>query len=53
MRLELADVFGYADREKKTYGLGYTLTLKRNNINDPIISDNAIAVAKLEIKDIG
>ena len=37
VRIKLTDIFGFADQEKITYGLGYTLTLKRNNINDPII----------------
>ena len=44
-------MFGFADQEKITYGLGYTLTLKRNNNNDPFIRDNAITAAK-KIKDI-
>ena len=35
--IKLIDLFEFADQEKVTYGLGYTLTLKRNNNNDPII----------------
>ena len=34
VRIRLSDIFGFADQEKITYGLGYTLTLKRNNNND-------------------
>ena len=50
MRLKQTDVFGYADKENITYVFGYTLTLQRNNSNYPIIRDNAIAVAKIDIK---
>ena len=28
LRIKLKDLFGFADQEKITYGLGYTLTLK-------------------------
>ena len=28
--IKLKDKFGFGDQEKKPYGLGYTLTLKRN-----------------------
>ena len=52
VRINLKDLFGFADQEKITYGLGYTLTLKRNINNDPIIRDNAITAAKINIKDI-
>ena len=52
VRIRLSDIFGFADQEKITYGLGYTLTLKRNNNNDPIIRDNVITAAKINIKDI-
>ena len=45
-------MFGFADQEKTTYGLGYSLTLKRNNNNDPIIRDNGVDAAKTDIKDI-
>ena len=45
-------MFGFADQEKITYGLGYSLTLKRNNNNDPIIRDNGVDAAKIVIKDI-
>ena len=52
VRIKLTDVFGYADQEDITYGLGYTLTLKRNKSNDAIVRDNAIALAKIDLKDI-
>ena len=52
VRIKLTDIFGFADQEKITYGLGYTLTLKRNNNNDPIIKDNGVDPAKINIKDI-
>ena len=52
VRIRLSDIFGFADKEKITYGLGYTLTLKRNNNNDPIIRDNGVDAAKINIKDI-
>ena len=51
MRIKLKDLFGFADQEKKAYGLGYTLTLKRNN-NDAIIRGAAVDVAKVVVKDI-
>ena len=52
VRIRLSDIFGFADQEKITYGLGYTLTLNRNNNNDPIIRDNGVDAAKINIKDI-
>ena len=39
-------------KKKNTYGLGYTLTLKRNNNNNPIIRNNGVDGAKINIKDI-
>ena len=36
VRIKLKDLFGFADQEKITYGLGYTLTLKRNSSNDVV-----------------
>ena len=50
--IKLTDIFGFADQEKITYGLGYTLTLKRNKNNDPIIRDNGVDAAKIVRKDI-
>ena len=52
VRIKLKDLFGFADQEKITYGLGYSLTLKRNNNNDSIIRDNGVDAAKTNIKDI-
>ena len=52
VRIKLTDIFGFADQEKITYGLGYSLTLKRNNNKDPIIRDNGVDAAKINIKDI-
>ena len=53
VNIELIDLFGFADQEKVTYGIGYTLTLKRNNNNDPIIRTAAVDAAKIVIKVIG
>ena len=52
VRIKSTDMIGFADQEKITYGLGYSLTLKRNNNNDPIIRDNGVDAAKIVIKDI-
>ena len=52
VRRKLKDLFGFADQEKITYGLGYTLTLKRNNNNDAILRGNGVDAAKIDIKDI-
>ena len=45
-------MFGFADQEKTTYGLGYRLTLKRNNNNDAIVRDAGVEGAKINIKQI-
>ena len=47
------NIFGFAeDQEKRTYGLGYKLTLIRN-IDSAILSkDNATIIAKIEINSI-
>ena len=42
----------FAGQEKITYGLGYTLTLKRNSSNDAILRCNAVDAAKVVVKDI-
>ena len=52
MNIKLIDLFGFADQEKVTYGLGYTLMLKRNNNNDPIIRTNGVDAAKIVMKGI-
>ena len=46
VRIKMRDFFGFADRKRITYGLGYSLPLKRNNNNDAIIRDNGVAAAK-------
>ena len=53
VRIKLKDLFGFADQEKITYGLGYTLTLKRNTNNDAILRGAGVDAAKVVIKDIG
>ena len=53
LRIKFRDLFGFADQEKKVVDeFGYTLSLTRNNTNDPIIRDDEIAVAKVYIKYI-
>ena len=52
VRMKLKDLFGFADQEKIPYGLGYTLTLKRNTNNDAILKGNAVDAAKVVVKDI-
>ena len=52
VRIKLIDLFGFADQEKIPYGLGYTLTLKRNTNNDVIIRGAGVDNAKVVVKDI-
>ena len=52
VRIKLKDLFGFADQEKTTYGLGYTLTLKRNSSNDVVFRTNGVDAAKVLVKDI-
>ena len=52
VRIKLKDLFGFADQEKITYGLGYSLTLKRNTNSDAIIRTAGVDAAKINIKDI-
>ena len=52
VRRKLKDLFGFADQDKITYGLGYTLTLKRNTNNDVIIRGAGVDAAKVVVKDI-
>ena len=52
VRVKLKDLFGFADQEKITYGLCYTLTLKRNSSNDAIIRGNGVDAAKVDVNDI-
>ena len=53
VRIKLRDLFGCADQEKITYGLGYKLNLKRKNNNDPYIRTSGVDAAKLDIKNNG
>ena len=48
----MRDLFGFADQEKITYGLGYTLTLKRNSSKDVIKRGAGVDAAKVDVKDI-
>ena len=52
MRIKLKDLFGFADQEKITYGLGYILTLKRKSSNDVVFRTAAVNDAKVVVKGI-
>ena len=53
VRICLKDVFGFAEhQEKATYGLGYKLTLTRNNDNAVLNKTNATALGKVKINGI-
>ena len=52
VRIKLKDLFGFADQGKITYGLGYTLTLKRNSSSDVVFRVNGVDAAKMVVKDI-
>ena len=52
VRIKLKDLFGFADQEKIPYGLGYTLTLKRNSSNYVVFRTNGVDAAKVVVKDI-
>ena len=52
VRIKLRYLFGFADQEKITYGLGYTLTLNRNSNNDVVFRTNGVDAAKIDIKEI-
>ena len=52
VRIKLKDLFGFPDQEKITYGLGSTLTLKRNSSNDVVFRTNGVDAAKVVVKDI-
>ena len=52
-RIYLKDIFGYAEyQQKATYGLGYKLTLTRNNDNVVLNKGNAINFGKIKINAI-
>ena len=53
VRIYLKDIFGYAeDQQKATYGLGYSLTLTRNNDNVVLNKGNAINIGTIKINAI-
>ena len=53
VRIYLKDVFRFAEhQEKATYGLGYKLTLTRNNDSAVLNKDNAIPLAKVKFSGI-
>ena len=53
VRIYLKDIFGYAEyQQKATYGLGYKLTLTRNNDNVVLNRGNAINIGKIKINAI-
>ena len=53
VRIYLKDVFGFAEhQEKATYGLGYKLTLTRNNDSGVLDKNNTVALGKVEISGI-
>ena len=50
VRIYLKDIFGFAEhQEKGTYGLGYNLTLTRNNNNAVLNKHNAVANGRFKI----
>ena len=53
VRIMLKDVFGFVEhQEKTTYGLGYKLTLRRNEDDDVVDKTAGIADARFEIDHI-
>ena len=53
IRIYLKDIFGFAEnQEKGTYGLGYKLTLTRNNNNTVLNKINAVAVGRVKINTL-
>ena len=53
VRIYLKDIFGYAEyQQKATYGLGYKLTLTKNNDNVVLNKGNAINIGKIKINAI-
>ena len=53
VRIYLKDIFGYAEyQQKATYGLGYKLTLTRNNDNVVLNKGNVINIGKIRINAI-
>ena len=53
VRIFLKDIFGYSEYQQKgTFGLGYKLTLTRNNDNNVLNKGNAINFGKITINAI-
>ena len=52
VRIKLKDLFGFANQEKITYRLSYTLTLKRISSNDVIIRGAGVDAAEEDVKDV-
>ena len=53
VRIYLKYIFGFAEnQEKGTFGLGYKLTLTRNNDNAVLNKDNATVIVKIKINAI-
>ena len=53
VRIYLKDIFGYAENQQKaTYGLGYKLTLTKNNDNVVLNKGNVINIGKIKINAI-
>ena len=53
VRIYLKEIFGYAEYQQKgTFGLGYKLTLTRNNVNVVLYKGNAINFGKFKINAI-
>ena len=53
VRIYLKDIFGFAEyQEKATYGLGFKLTMTRNNDNAVLNKGNAINIGKIKINAI-
>ena len=53
VRIYLKDIFGFAEhQEKGTYGLGYKLTLTRNNNNTVLNKDNAVVNGRITFNSL-
>ena len=53
IRIYLKNSFGFAEhQEKRTYGLGYKLTLTRNTDNAVLNKDNAVVVGRVKINSL-
>ena len=52
IRVYLKDIFGFAEIDKATFGLGYKLTSTRNSDNVVLKKANAINNAKIKINSM-